>query len=189
MKPAYKILLLFSIAFIFSGCGTMRLVDNAEKLSEPVSTSRFFTVTLQSNPFLSFNEISESKIIGDSVIFSGNKANKIVFIGEIINVSESVMKLKPKEAEELLDMKKEGGFLIGGIIGAASGAAIAGDDFGGRGVALTLTGTAAGALLGYWAGSKIVLDSEKPVVTTTDLTGKSIEEKKLILQNLIEKRK
>ncbi|MCA0445180.1 MAG: hypothetical protein LCH54_03010 [Bacteroidetes bacterium] len=165
----------------------MKLSDNTESLSEPMSNSKFFTVFVQSKKAVSFNTISESLIVGDSIIFFGNKGSKKVYIGDIISISQSILEIKPKDADELSDMKQEGGLLIGGIIGAAAGAAFAGEDFGGKGVALTLTGTAAGAGLGYWIGNKIVLDSEKPVVSNTDLSAKNKDEKKQILAEMIKK--
>ncbi|MBN8705418.1 MAG: hypothetical protein J0L62_06045 [Bacteroidetes bacterium] len=188
MKSNY-LFTLFSFVFIVSGCGTMKLSDNTHYLSKPVFERKYWTVKSQGRPSVVLNSLETSWIAGDSLKLDENNGRLTLPVSDILSLAQSGQTKSQKEIEELKDMKREGGLLIGGIIGAGAGSAIAGDDFGGKGVLLTLSGTAVGAGLGYWFGSKIVLNSETPTITLTNLSGMSTEKKIQILSGLVGKNK
>lgn len=187
MKP--NILLSFLIFTIFlSGCGTMKLVDSTEYLSGPLSTTDFWTVSYSDKSELAINSLNDCRITGDSILFSHNLGMKFIQIGELNTITHSKLNRTPKEEIELASMLREGGLLIGGIVGAAAGAAIAGEDFSGKGALYTISGAVAGSVAGYYIGGRIVLNQEKPTLTVVQLSDKTIAERKEILAGLIGKK-
>ncbi|MCK6600574.1 MAG: hypothetical protein L6Q77_02000 [Bacteroidetes bacterium] len=183
MKTSLPILL--ATGFLFSSCGTLKLYDNSVTLSDPLSMTDSWKITAQGYPEVSGNKILE--VMDDSIKITGNLGTASRPLSSVTSVTRILDFNFEKTRVTEVSMKKEGGLLLGGIVGSSAALALTDGKSDNTKVVAGLTGAAAGAALGYFTGEYIRLTNSDPLQTTLSLAGKSPAEKKQAISDLMKK--
>ncbi len=183
MKTALPV--LFSFWLFFTSCGTVKLYDNSVSLSDPLSMTDSWKITAEQYPEVKGNRLLE--VTDDSIRISGNLGTASRPLSSITSVTRILDFNFEKTMAAEVSMKKEGGLLLGGIVGSSAALALADGKSDNTKVLAGLTGAAAGAALGYFTGDYIRLTNSEPLQTTLLLAGKSPAEKKQAISDLMKK--